>query len=316
MRNFHLESLTDDTDSGREGCAAVEMKLAGIEGGEPALVGCTMKAAGKWGTCVHAQGSAPQIVRCRVSKGRWGVVMVGCAGRVEDNEFNGLGEGALVLVGGSPWVHRNTITDCSGAGMITAADCHAVLESNEVRDCLVGLRVVGKRAEVQMRIGNRLIHNGLSDEHQIEAPPSVVPSGATATVRSCRPFPFLPKADSDLLRRLGECQDAPELTILVRAARRKNFWKEAAKGHKRLVELRTKTVKGPAPGASPSSTEVAVVTKSWNGPQAGYGTSSVVVEAGDLCEVWRKDDSGWLLVATSSGKHGWCIPHVLFPDVG
>jgi len=311
-----LESLVDETEEGKHGSAAVEMKFDGNGGGEPAIVGCTMRASGRWGTCIHAVGSAPQIVRNRISGARWGVVLVNCAGRVEDNEFSGLGETGLVLVGGSPWVHRNSITDCFGAGVLAAAECHAVLGSNEVRDCMVGLKVVGKRAEIQMRIGNRLLHNGLCDEHQLEAPPSVVPSGATSTARSCRPFPFLPKAKEDLLRRLAECEDAAELTIIVRAARRQGLWKEAVQAHKRLGKLRKKCVKGPRASAPPAATEVAVATKSWNGPEAGYGDGCVSVEVGTLCEIWRKDDSGWLLVATSDRARGWCNPHVLFPDAG
>jgi len=259
VRNLHLEALDDSKEC--RGSNAVEMKFEGITGGEPAIVGCTLKAAGRWGTCIHATGSAPQIVRSRFSNARWGVVLINCAGRIEDNEFIGLGESGLVLVGGSPWVHRNTIGDCGGAGIVTAAECHAVLELNEVKDSLVGVRVVGKRAEIQMRVGNRLLHNGLCDEHQLEAPPSVIPSGATATVRSCRPFAFLPKDPDGLLKRLSECDDAAELTIIIRAARRHGFWIQAAKEHKRLVELRQKCAKGPPASSAPATTEVVVASK-------------------------------------------------------
>jgi len=309
VRNLRLELLEEAAES--DGGAVVDMRFQDMTGGEPAIVGCTLRAGGRWGTCIRASGSAPQIVRSKLSSARWGVVLAGADGRVEDNEFVGLGESALVIVGGAPWVHRNSISDCGGSGVVTAAECHAVLEANEIRDCLTGVRVVGKRAEIQMRPGNRLLHNGLCDEHQLEAPPSVVPSGATATVRSCRPFSFLPKDEDQLLRRLEECADASELTILVRTARRRGLWRQAASAHVRLSALRSASAKGPAPSAAPAACEVAVVCKAWDGPTAGYGEKSVVVEPGTLCEVLRRDASGWMLVATSTKAKGWCSPRVL-----
>jgi len=118
-----------------------------------------------------------------------------------------------------------------------------------------------------------------------------------------------------VLRRLQECGEAVELTVLIRAARRAHgLYTEAAKAHQRLVELRRHVPKGPAPSAAPASAEVAVASKSWDGKALGYGEKCVAVEQGELCEVWRRDDSGWLLVSTSQGSRGWCSPHVLFPD--
>lgn len=312
VRNLHLEVV--DTSKAALGDAAIEMDFEGIVGGEPAIVGCTVRAAGRWGTCVRARGSAPQIVRSRFSGARWGVVLVNCSGRVEDNEFIGVGDSGLVMVGGSPWVHRNVILDNGGAGILAIGECHAVLEGNEIKDCMTGLRIVGKRSEIQMRGSNRLLHNGLNDEHQIEAPPSVIPCGSTAVARSCRPFPFLPKNKAEIVHRMEECRDAVELTIFIRAARRFGHFAEAAEAHRRLGDLRKLVPKGPAASASPASAEVAIASKAWDGRALGFGDKCVSVEVGTICEVWRRDESGWLLVITSQRSRGWCSPHVLFPD--
>merc|ERR1719215_719904 len=195
--------MIDDSDS-RYGTAAIEMAFDDDSVGEPAIVGCTLSAEGRWATCIRARGGAPQLVRSRISSSRWGVIFTNCDGRIEDCEFTGLGEAALVLIGGATWLHRNTVFDCGGPGIVAASDCHAVLEANEVKDCITGVRVVGKRAEIEMRAKNRLLHNGLIDEHQLEAPPGVIPAGSTMMVRSCRPYPFLPKgkdAQEQLLQR-------------------------------------------------------------------------------------------------------------------
>ena len=58
---------------------------------------------------------APQIVRSRFSSARFGCVLVDARGRVEDNEFVGIGEMGLTLVGGAPWVHRNSAFFLSNA---------------------------------------------------------------------------------------------------------------------------------------------------------------------------------------------------------
>jgi hypothetical protein len=319
-RNFKLE-MCDESGAG-EGAAAVEMHLEGTVGGEPALVGCTVSAAGRWGACVHAFGSAPQIVRNHFSAARYGGVFAGCDGRIEDNEFLGLGESGVCVIGGSPWVHRNKVQNCGGPGFLVAGECHAVIEANEITDCLVGVRVVGKLADVEMRfsdtIQNRLVHNGISDEHQIEAPPGVIPRGSTATVRSCRPYPFLPETDDEMRKRLVQCTDYTELVVLLRAARRHKLWKEAAAAHSRLPSLwkdtdkKSKSAKqiGDATLSAPASHEVVMCWKDWNGQAAGYGDQCVTVQAGTICEVLRRD-GGWLLVATSDGAQGWCSPHVL-----
>merc|ERR1712129_284287 len=197
-----------------------------------------MGAAGRWGTCIKANGGAPQIVRSRFSNARFGIVLVDAKGRVEDNEIVGIGEMGLTIVGGAPWVHRNTIFDCGGAGVLCAADCYAVFETNEIKECLSGIKVTGKRTELDMRGANRLLHSGLCDEHQLEAPPGVIPSGATAMVRSCRPFAFLSKDKGEQVKRLEESQDATELTIVIRSMRRKGEFVKAFKAHKRLAALR------------------------------------------------------------------------------
>jgi hypothetical protein len=176
------------------------------------------------------------------------------------------------------------------------------------------VRVVGKRSEIEMRPKNRLLHNGLIDDHQLETPPGVIPMGSSMMVRSCRPYPFLPKGpdvEEQLKRRLEECESAPELTILIRAARRLSLWREAARAHTRLVQLRKLLPKGPAPSSAPSSCEVAVVNKHWDGSTSGFGGDCVTVEPGMLCEVWRRDPSGWVMIVTSNGDRGWCSPHVI-----
>lgn len=67
----------------------------------------------------------------------------------------------------------------------------------------------------------------------------VIPVGATATVRSCRPFAFLPKSPEELLTRLQGGHDLPEHLIYVRAARRMGLWAEAAKAfERRRAELK------------------------------------------------------------------------------
>eukprot|EP00927_Polykrikos_kofoidii_P077261 TRINITY_DN74219_c0_g1_i1.p1 TRINITY_DN74219_c0_g1~~TRINITY_DN74219_c0_g1_i1.p1 ORF type:complete len:1476 (-),score=281.90 TRINITY_DN74219_c0_g1_i1:36-4415(-) len=330
-RNLNLELVDEDDAATQEdgstttdGGAAVEMCLAdGVATGEPALVGCVVSATGRWGTCVHGIGGAPQVVRNRFSCARWGAVFVKVDGRIEDNEFLGLGESGLVLIGGGTWVHRNRIHDCGGVGIIAGADCHAVIEANEVKDCLSGLRIVGKRVGVELRCSgnavNRLVHNGLCDEHQLEAPPGVVPSGATATVRSCRPYPSLPADEGELRRRLAQCEDRSELAVLVRAARRRNLWREASFAHRRLVKLVAAQAKEKVPAGQqrksltigPAPCETGVVCRTWEGPASGYGANSITVKLGSLCEIWRRHTSGWLLVSTSDGQRGWVSPHVL-----
>jgi len=265
------------------------------------------------------------ILRNFVSSARWGLVLVNAAGRVEDNSIRGLGEAGLVLVGGSTFVHRNHIADCGGPAILAVADCRAVLQSNDVRECLSGVKVVGKHSEIQMRTGNRLLHNGLVDEHQLEAPPGVIPVGATATIRSCRPFAFVPKNQTELVQRLQNCKEYSELVILIRAARRKGLWLQAARAFTRLDDLAKEEAaaiaatplgirrrQGYVPkkhGAAPARREVLVSGKSWDGPKAGFGEQCVVVEPGLMCEVLRRD-RGWLLVWTSSNERGWCSPHV------
>eukprot|EP00928_Gymnodinium_smaydae_P099927 TRINITY_DN966_c3_g1_i1.p1 TRINITY_DN966_c3_g1~~TRINITY_DN966_c3_g1_i1.p1 ORF type:complete len:1532 (-),score=349.65 TRINITY_DN966_c3_g1_i1:31-4626(-) len=315
----NLERGTDwlpDANTEPIGAAAVEMAFEGVSGGEPALVGCQISAAGRWGVGVRAWGSAPQVVRNHVSTARWGAVFADADGRLEDNEFLGLGESGIVLVGGAPWVHRNKVGDCGAAGILVAAECHAVLEANEVKDCLVGVLVVGKLADIEMRVSdvsaNRLVHNGISDEHQLESPPGVIPRGATATVRSCRPYPFLPKTSEELCNRLRLCADYAEQAVLVRAARRHGLFREAHVGHRRLALLwHGKKPKGARRTAPPAPCEVRVASKAWDGRAAGYGASCVTVRRGTLCEIWQVDESGWLLVVTSDGGRGWCSPHAL-----
>lgn len=302
--------------------AAVEIHTDG----EPAIVGCKLFAEGAWGTCIKAKGGSPMILRNFVSSARWGLVLVNAAGRVEDNSIRGLGEAGLVLVGGSTFVHRNHIADCGGPAILAVADCRAVLQSNDVRECLSGVKVVGKHSEIQMRTGNRLLHNGLVDEHQLEAPPGVIPVGATATIRSCRrPFAFVPKNQTELVQRLQNCKEYSELVILIRAARRKGLWLQAARAFTRLDDLAKEEAaaiaatplgirrrQGYVPkkhGAAPARREVLVSGKSWDGPKAGFGEQCVVVEPGLMCEVLRRD-RGWLLVWTSSNERGWCSPHV------
>lgn len=302
--HFHVQS-----PSSGEGAAAVELCLQESKE-EPAISGCIFKAEGRWGQCLHIVGGSPQLVRNRFSVSRWGVVIVHSGGRFEDNEVRGIGEHALILIGGSTWVHRNRISDCGGAGALIGSDCRAVFEANDVRDCLSGVRIIGKRSEVQMRAGNRLLHNGLCDDHQLEAPPGVIPSGATAMVRSCRPYSFLPKSESDLLDRMRQSREPAELVILIRAARRRGFWAEAFKAHRLLAELRPVSAKATTSSSSPSPREVVVATKSWDGISTGYGDSCVSLEAGTLCEVLRRDESGWVLIDTSKGVRGWCSPHV------
>jgi len=310
VRNLRIE-VVEDSPEKSVGSSAVEMRFTSDEGGEPAIVGCIINAAGRWGTCIHAIGSNPQVVRCSFSSARWGVLFVRAKGRIQDNEFIGLGETALIVIGGAPWVHRNSIIDCGGPGILVAADCGAALEVNEVRDCLSGVRIIGKRAHIIMRAGNRLLHNGLCDDHQLEAPPSVIPEGATATVRSCKPFAFLPKDIEEILHRLNDCSDAAELTILIRAARRHGLWREAANAHKQLAILRSSSRKGPAPSSVPARREVGVAINNWNGITEGYGKQCVAIEQGTLCEILQRHTSDWLLIATSQGTKGWCNPHVI-----
>ena len=128
VRNISIVLVDGGKDS--IGCAAVEMNFPGADAAEPAIVGCKLSAAGRWGTCVRATGGSPQIVRSRFGVARWGLVLVDAAGRVEDSEFSGIGETAMVIVGGSPWLHRNQVSDCGGPGILIHADCHAVLEAN------------------------------------------------------------------------------------------------------------------------------------------------------------------------------------------
>lgn len=302
VRNLRVEVY-----GGEQGGAAVEIDA--LEG-EAAVVGCYLAAEGTWGTCVWARGGSPQIVRNFVARACWGVVLIGTGGRVEDNSIRGLGEAGLVLVGGSTWVHRNHFADCGGPAVLAATDCRAVLQENDIRECLSGVRIIGKQSEIQMRPGNRLLHNGLCDEHQVEAPPGVIPSGSTATVRSCRPYPFLPKDPQELLRRMRTCREHAELAILMRSARRRGLLAQAYRANRRLTKLRKGAHKAPPPRASPAKREVLVVAKAWDGPGMGFGQQSISVELGELCEVLRRDASGWILVSTSRQYRGWCSPHV------
>ena len=43
------------------------------------------------------------------------------------------------------------MSECGGPAILAVADCRAVLQSNDVRECLSGVKVVGKRSEIQMR---------------------------------------------------------------------------------------------------------------------------------------------------------------------
>jgi len=313
VRNLHIEVLDDSAE--QLGATAIEIDASSSSsqpsvGYEPAIVGCTVSAAGRWGTCVKVTGGAPQIVRSRFSSTRFGVVLVDAKGRIEDNEFTGLGELGLTLVGGSPWVHRNQFLDCGGAGVLLAADCHAVFDTNEIRECLSVMKISGKRTEVDMRGANRFLHSGLCDEHQLEAPAGVIPSGSSSMVRSCRPFAFLPKDKGEMLQRLAVCQEAAELTILIRASRRGHEFVKAFKAHKRLGELRKAYKKGPAPSASPATAEVGVVAEPWDGELEGYD-GCVTVKPGTLCEIRERRADGWVRINTSDNVAGWCNPHVL-----
>ncbi|CAE7303954.1 unnamed protein product [Symbiodinium natans] len=190
-------------------------------------------------------------------------------------------------------------------------DCRAVLQENDIRECLSGVRIIGKQSEIQMRTGNRLLHNGLCDEHQVEAPPGVIPSGATSTVRSCRPFSFLPKDTQELLKRMRTCREHAELAILMRSARRRGLLAQAYHANRRLTKLRKAAHKAPAPRAPPAKREIVVVGKAWDGPGLGFGEQCISVLPGELCEVLRRDASGWILLSTSRHSRGWCSPHVL-----
>ncbi|CAK9085621.1 unnamed protein product [Durusdinium trenchii] len=309
VRNLRLKAGSNGTC---HGAAAVEIRTEG----EPTIVGCRLYAEGPWGSCISAYGGSPQILRNFVSCARWGLVLVQTAGRVEDNSIRGLGEAGVVLVGGSTFIHRNSFSDCGGPAILAVSDCCAVLQKNDVRDCLSGVKVMGKRSEIQMRTGNRLLHNGIMDEHQLEAPPGVIPIGATATIKSCRPFSFLPKSTEELSQRLKISQEYSELLILIRAARRKALWAQAAKAFGRLQQLPEPDLRpgGRArPGAAkvaPAAREVLVAGKAWDGPGAGYGEQCVAVLPGTMCEVLRRGPQGWLLVWTSGNQRGWCSPHV------
>lgn len=177
--------------------------------------------------------------------------------------------------------------------------------------------MLGKLADLEMRIEgstNRLVHNGIADGHQLEAPPGVIPRGSSATVRSCRPYPFLPTDMEELRRALAECEEFQALTALIRSGRRNGLFAEAAEAHKTLVALfkagdKPKNVK--IVSSQPSSREVAFATKFWDGPAEGFGDKSIVMHAGDICEIHRRTDEGWVLVVTADGRRGWCSPHVL-----
>lgn len=83
VRNIHIEVLDNSPD--QLGATAVEIDAKVEPGWEPAIVGCTISAAGRWGTCVKVNGGAPQIVRSRFSAARFGMCLVDARGRIEDN---------------------------------------------------------------------------------------------------------------------------------------------------------------------------------------------------------------------------------------
>eukprot|EP00971_Amphidinium_carterae_P103444 2047926-Amphidinium_carterae.1 len=124
-------------------------------------------------------------------------------------------------------------------------------------------------------------------------------------VKSCRLYPFLPKSREELIQRLFDCQESVELTLLIRLARKEKLWMHATKAHKRLVVLRKAARKGLAPSAPPKPCEVSVAVRAWDGRAEGYGDKCVVVQPGTMCEVWKRDASGWALVVTNEGGRGW-----------
>merc|ERR1711896_70061 len=94
-----------------------------------------------------------------------------------------------------------------------------------------------------------------------------------------------------LLHRLSECQEPGELTILIRAARRRGEFVKAFKAHKRLGGLRKTQKKGPAPSSSPATAEVSVVAEAWDGEMEGY-KGCIAVKPGALCEIRERSEDG------------------------
>ena len=58
---------------------------------------------------------------------------------------------------------RNHIADCGGPAILAVADCRAVLQSNDVRECLSGVKVVGKHSEIQMRSRAKMVTPATAD---------------------------------------------------------------------------------------------------------------------------------------------------------
>lgn len=308
LRNLKVELACSPRD---HGASAIEI-VSTERKNEPSIIGCQISAGGRWGVAVKAGSASLQLIRCRLHDARWGAVLVEPYGRIEGNDITGIGESGLVLLGGAPFVARNMVHECGGPGVVVAGECRAMFDANEIRDSLCGLKVVGKLTEIQLQASNRVLHNGLNENHQVEALPGVIPGGVTMIARACRPYPFLPKEKEVevLLQRLRGSGDAAELNLFIRAARRLGYFAEALKAHRRLSVLRRAQVKGVPPRAEPAPCEVAVATQAWDGVQEGYGARCVSVEVGTLVEIWRRHESGWLLVRTSQLTSGWCSPHI------
>ena len=72
------------------------------------------------------------------------------------------------LIGISANCSRNHMSECGGPAILAVADCRAVLQSNDVRECLSGVKVVGKRSEIQMR--NSVNKNNQSSDRWLSFP--------------------------------------------------------------------------------------------------------------------------------------------------